>query len=251
MGLDVAQPTRGGELTELMSSWGRLDVAVVVAFGMLVPPAALSIPAAGFVNVHFSLLPRWRGAAPVHRAVLAGEERSGVTLMRMDEGLDTGPTLVATATAIGPSETASMLTERLAGIGGGLLGRWLPAIVSGDVVATPQDGARATTAPKLTSEERWIDPAWHVSRVLAAVRGLDPWPGAWFRHTSGSALRVLEAEPGTLPLGVGEIGHDEERVEVGVGDGSIRILVVQAEGKSPMDASAWIRGRQDGPGRVE
>lgn len=250
MGLDVAQPSRGRELTAILSECGSLDVAVVVAFGMLVPPGALSIPTAGFVNVHFSLLPRWRGAAPVHRAVLAGETRTGVTLMQMDDGLDTGPTLVTTSTAIGPRETASALTERLAVMGGGLLGGWLPAIVGGEVLAIRQDATRATTAPKLRTEERWIDPAWPASRVLAAVRGLDPWPGAWFRHTSGSALRILEAEPGSLSLAVGEVSHEAERVEVGVGHGSVRLLVVQPEGGSPMDASAWMRGRQDGPGRV-
>lgn len=249
LGLTVSQPETGAQLSETVGSVDDIDVAVVVAYGALVRPDVLAMPRFGFVNVHFSILPRWRGAAPVQRAILAGDHRSGVTLMRMDEGLDTGPILATASTAIGSDEDAAELTGRLSEMGAELLETWLRPIVDGGVAPIVQDSSRATTAPKLRSDERWIDVAAPANTVLAAVRGLAPWPGAWAHHETG-ALRVHQAMRGTLGLEPGVLARGSDGLAMGVGDGSILLVEVQPEGKRRMPAVDWARGLAAGLGRL-
>jgi methionyl-tRNA formyltransferase len=249
LGLEIAQPATAAELAEVVASHAPFDVALVVAYGMLIRPMTLSVPKAGFVNVHFSVLPRWRGAAPVQRSILAGDDRTGVTLMQMDEGLDTGPTLATLSTALGPLETGSSLTSRLADLGARMVTAWLPAAAEGRLAAVPQDQASATHAPKLVSTERWIDLERGAVAVLAAVRGLTPWPGAWIRH-DGGAVRIVAARRGSSNLPRGVLKVIDTTLELGTPAGSVELLEVQPEGKRVMGAMDWARGLRDGPGRV-
>lgn len=247
-GIPIAQPEKSSEISRVLAGAGNLDVVVLVAYGKLIRPDALAMPLAGFVNVHFSILPRWRGPAPVQRAVLNGDRRSGVTLMQLDAGLDTGPIWSTATTGIGPKESAVDLTSRLARLGAGLLRRWLEPIVAGAVAASPQSDSQATYAAKIDTDERWMDLTQPTGVILRRIRGLTPWPGAWVNHDEGK-LRILDAEPGDASLRPGEI-RMHHRVEVGTGDGAIVLRRVQPEGKGPMSADAWMRGRQGGPGRL-
>lgn len=249
MGLPVVQPETGGDLRDALVAAGPFDVALVVAFGMLISPSALALAPNRFINVHFSILPRWRGAAPVQRALLAGDERTGVTLMRMDRGLDTGPSLVTVSTAIAPTDDTGSLTARLARVGGGMVEKSMASIVAGGFVAVPQDPKRVTTAPKVRSDERWIDVGGTPRSVLAAVRGLSPWPGAWVRHPSGG-VRIIEAERSDSAVPGGDLALGSEGLVLGVGTGAIRLVRVQPEGKRPMAGADWARGLRDGLGRM-
>lgn len=249
LGLTVSQPETAAQLSETVGRVNDLDVAVVVAYGALVRPEVLAMPRSGFINVHFSILPRWRGAAPVQRAILAGDRRTGVTLMGMDEGLDTGPILATASTAIGTDEDASDLTGRLSEMGARLLETWLDPIVDGRVAPVTQDSSRATTAPKLTTHERWIDIAAPANEVLTAVRGLAPWPGAWAHHDTG-ALRIHRAVPGNLEIEPGVLAHGTGGLELGVGDGSILLVEVQPEGRRRMPGIDWARGLTSGLGHL-
>lgn len=247
MDLPVAQPETSSGLENVLGAVGGFDVALVVAFGMLVSPSALALAPNRFVNLHFSILPRWRGAAPVQRALLAGDDRTGVTVMRMDAGLDTGPSLVTVSTAIAPSDDAASLTARLARIGGDMVGKSLGSI--GGLVAVPQDPDRARTAPKIRSDERWVDLAGTPASVLAAVRGLSPWPGAWVRHDTGG-VRIIEAEDAASPIPSGNLVLGPEGLVLGLGAGAVRLVRVQPEGKRPMSAADWARGLRGDLGRM-
>ena len=246
-GLPVLRPSGRTGLAEALGGVGDFDVGVVVAFGMILRPEVLTIPDRGFVNVHFSLLPRWRGAAPVQRSILAGDDRTGVTLMRMDEGLDTGSIVSTWSTAIGVDEDAGVLTDRLAVGGAGLLAANLAAYVEGRIATTRQDDTRATYAHKLDSEERWIGPGHTVDQVERAVRALVPWPGAWIRHASGP-IRLRRAERSDIAPPPGEIEVQDNGVVCGFADGGVRVDQVQPTGKQPMNARDWIRGLRAGPG---
>ncbi|MFP5331361.1 MAG: methionyl-tRNA formyltransferase [Acidimicrobiia bacterium] len=244
-GLPVLTPASRTELTGLLSSIGPVDVGVVVAYGMILRPEHLAWPARGFVNIHFSLLPRWRGAAPVQRAVLAGDERTGVTLMVMDQGLDTGGVLANWSTAIGTTEDAAALTDRLAAGGAGLLASELQAWVDGRVAIAPQDDKAATYADKLTSDERWIRPTMSVAVAGRAVRGLTPWPGAWIDH-DGGPVRILAATPTEIAPGIGRIEVDGDTVVLGFEGGGLRVWRLQPAGKRAMNPADWVRGLRSG-----
>jgi methionyl-tRNA formyltransferase len=248
MGLDVVRPKTADDLRDALAGIGRIEVGLVVAYGMILRPEVLAVSTHGFLNVHFSLLPRWRGAAPVQRAVMAGDTRTGVSLMEMDEGLDTGPVLVTHSTAIGPKEDADGLTRRLAVMGGELVTRWLPRLDR--LAPAPQTEELATLAPKLRTEERWLDPATtRVDDAIAAVRGLTPWPGAWVRHATGR-LRLREVGRGTIDGPPGTLRVVDGALELGVTDGSIRLDVVQPEGRRAMRGIDWARGRGPDLGSV-
>jgi methionyl-tRNA formyltransferase len=249
-GLTVFQPPTTAELSVLLLDLPPVDVAVVVAFGMLIRPDALAVPGAGFVNVHFSVLPRWRGAAPVQRAIMAGDARTGVTLMRLDAGLDTGPILSTLTTAVAPDEDTPALTRRLAEAGGTLLAEVLSDIVEGRVVAVPQDERAASFAPRIHGDERWLDLDAPRAEILRRIRGLRPWPGTWVRHAD-IGVRLLEADPSDDLLPVGQMKVIDGAVVVGVADGGLRLRRVQPEGRRPMDAADWLRGVRGGPGRLE
>ena len=219
------------------------DCCPVVAYGALVPPAALSIPPRGWVNLHFSLLPAWRGAAPVQHAVLHGDEVTGASVFELEEGLDTGPVYGVMTEQVRPRDTSGDLLERLAAAGAGLLVATLDGIERGEVVAVPQPADGVTLAPKLGPEDAhvgWDQPAFHVDRL---VRACTPAPGAWttWRGERVGLGPVEPAGPSDLAPGVVSAGRSE--VLVGCGDGqAVRLGEVRPAGKRPMAADAWARG---------
>ncbi len=247
LGLTVAQPSGSGEVEAILAESGPLDVGVVVAFGMLIKPGALARPAHGMLNVHFSLLPRWRGAAPVARALMAGDPMSGVTIIELDENLDTGPVLTAQAIDIKHAETAGELTDRLAGLGGELLTRVLPAYLDGDLVQVPQVDDGVTYAAKLTPDDRPIRPQMPSLEAINRIRGLSPSPGATL-DLDGEPHKVLRAraseqspEPGVYRVFGG--------IPVaGVVDGGVELVEIQPPGGRLMSGAEWARGRRNQSG---
>jgi methionyl-tRNA formyltransferase len=236
LGLAVRTPQRARELTDEVAALAA-DVGVVVAFGQILPQALLDTTRLGFVNVHFSLLPRWRGAAPVERAILAGDTETGVGIMQMEAGLDTGPVYAEERTPIGADETSAELGARLVALGTDLLVTTLPNL--GSLVARAQDGD-ATYADKVAPEQFVLDvdrPAVELARV---VRAGNPRPGAWCR-VGGRRIKVLRAAavPSGPPPGV----VDADAV-VGTVDGGLRLVEVQPEGKPTMGAMAWRNGQR-------
>ncbi|MFN8422348.1 MAG: methionyl-tRNA formyltransferase [Anaerolineae bacterium] len=231
------------------------DLVVVAAYGLLLPPAVLDGPPFGALNVHASLLPRWRGAAPIQRAILAGDAETGVTIMRMDEGLDTGPIVAKAATPIGPRETAAELTDRLAALGARLLVDTLPGWFAGTAAAAPQDDAAATHAPRLTRDDGRLDAAEGAAALERRVRAMQPWPGAWLPLSDGTVLKVLRAETVDAGGGRGVADDDDAAARrphrragwpvLRAADGALRLLVVQPPGKGPMAGDAYVRGRPD------
>lgn len=234
LGLAVRTPTRAREVLDDVRSLDA-DVGVVVAFGQLLPPELLESTRHGFVNLHFSLLPRWRGAAPVERAILAGDAETGVCLMQLDEGLDTGPVYDCVRTAIGADETAGELRARLVDLGAALLVERLPGV--GRVLPTPQVGA-ATHAAKLEVAEFRLDPRRPASELARLVRAGNPRPGAW-ATIGGRRMKVLRAHAagGAAPPGL-----IERDGGVGTGEGLLVLDEVQPEGRARMSGAAWLAG---------
>ena len=232
------------------------DAIVVVAYGEILTPDVLDIPRLGAVNVHFSALPRWRGAAPVQRAILDGDEVTGVTVMLMDEGLDTGPILATVETPIGPEEDAGSLGGRLADLGSELLVETLRGLDSGSTEARSQDHASATYAPKLLPDERTIDWSQPADAIVRRVRAFAPEPSAvtTFR---GGRLKVLRA--GTQPVGGYALANVPRKAEIrvseddtpvvhGVGEDAIVLLEVAPAGRKRMTGAEWVRGARIQPG---
>jgi len=221
------------------------DVAVVAAYGLILPKAILDAPRLGCFNVHASLLPRWRGAAPIQRAILAGDRETGVTIMQVDEGLDTGPMLLVGRTPITRDTTAQGLHDTLAAMGGNLMVEALEGVASGTLSPTPQPDTGETYARKLERHEGRLDwslPAEHLER---AVRALNPWPGVWFEH-GGERIKVLAAETVSAEGTPGSVIDD--RLCVGCGTGALRLLRVQKAGKGAVDVDAFLRGYPVPPG---
>jgi methionyl-tRNA formyltransferase len=219
------------------------DVLVVVAYGEILPPEVLNVPAVAPVNVHFSLLPTLRGADPVRRAILAGHDVTGVTTMRMDEGLDTGPILLQAPEKIRPDDDAGTLGQRLATLGAGVLVETLDRLAEGDLEERPQDHGRATAAPKLTPEEEWIDWSEDAEAILRRVRALAPQPGARTRFR-GRVLKVLRAGPADGAGSAGAILEaPKDRLVVAAGEGALRLEEVIPEGRRPMTGAEFARGR--------
>jgi methionyl-tRNA formyltransferase len=250
-GVPVIQPQRLRELEALaqLTAWSP-DLIVVAAFGQILRPAVLDLPPHGCLNVHASLLPRHRGAAPVAAAILAGDAETGVTLMRMDPGLDTGPMLARAALAVRLDDTTETLTGRLAELGAELLSAQLPAYLAGHLTALPQDDSLATYAPQLKKEDGRLDftrPAWELER---RVRAMQPWPGAYAPWPAPGAearvLKILRAvaigetlgPPGTVVVTPG--GPAVAAVE-----GALLLLEVQPPGRRPMPATDFARGARD------
>jgi methionyl-tRNA formyltransferase len=217
-----------------------LDAAVVAAYGLILPPAMLEAPRHGCLNIHASLLPRWRGAAPIQAAVLAGDAESGVTIMQMDSGLDTGPMLLSGAVPIGPRGTASTLHDALQPLGAALVLRALDE--DPPPVAQP-DGV--TYAPKLSRADGRLDWTQPAAALDRRVRAFNPWPGAWCQLGT-DALKVLEAEPVDAAGPAGEILDGV--LTIGCGEGALRLLQVQRSGRAPMDAASFLRGYPMLPG---
>lgn len=246
-GLRVAQPDTAESLIDLLVA-GGYRFGLVVAYGRILTPAMLASTELGFLNVHFSLLPRWRGAAPVERAIAAGDERTGVTLMRLDEGLDSGPIIGEIATPIGPTETGGSLTARLSYLGGSLVDSAVPDYLSGRRHPVPQIETDTSHARRLTKAEAQLDPGWDASRAERTIRAFSPRPTAWLETPDGT-LRVLRAGPTTVPAAPGSIQLHGGDVVAGFQNGAVRLLVVQPEGRRSMDASAWMHGRRGEPVR--
>ena len=221
----------------------EVDAAVVVAYGLILPEGALDAPRLGCLNLHASLLPRWRGAAPIQRAIMAGDSATGVCVMQMEAGLDTGPVLARKTTPIGPEDTARTLHDRLAGIGAALMVETLAALAAGAVSATPQPAAGVTIAAKIGKAEARVDWTRSAAELGAHIRGLSPFPGAWC-EIGGERVKLLMARPedgGGAPGGVsGEVLDD--RLLVACGAGALRLVTLQRAGKEAMDAGAFLQG---------
>ena len=215
-----------------------LDAAVVVAYGLLLPKAILDAPRLGCFNLHGSLLPRWRGAAPIQRAVMAGDTETGVMVMKMDVGLDTGPVLMAERVAIG-RQTSGELSERLARLGADLMVRALSALERGAVTAQPQAEQGVTYAKKIAKEEARIDWSKSAAEIDCLIRGLSPTPGA-FSEVKGERLKILSAEPVRGEGVAGEaIGDD---LTIACGQGALRLVKVQRAGSKAMAAEELLKG---------
>jgi methionyl-tRNA formyltransferase len=215
------------------------DAAVVAAYGLILPAAVLAAPRYGCLNVHPSLLPRWRGAAPIQRAILAGDDETGVTIMEVDEGLDSGPLLLARTVPITATTTAAGLHDSLARIGAALIVEALAGLAAGTLKPRPQPTEGVTYAAKLTREEGRLDWSRPAADLERAVRALNPWPGAWFEHR-GQRIRVLSAE---VEAGSGAPGTVlDDCLTVACGTDALRIDCLQRSGKSPVAAEAFLRG---------
>jgi methionyl-tRNA formyltransferase len=236
--LPVRTPAKSREVVDEVAASGA-ELGVVVAFGQLLPPALLEAVPHGFVNVHFSLLPRWRGAAPVERAMLAGDRETGVCIMALEAGLDTGPIFARERTPIGAQETAGELRARLVAMGTELLVATVPRVPV--LIPEPQTG-EPTYADKLTVEEFELDWERSAEELARVVRAGNPRPGAWTTD-HGTRLKVwraralsacIDAPPGTV------FGH----TRVATGEGALELIEVQPEGRRAMDANAWLAGRR-------
>ncbi|MET7640593.1 methionyl-tRNA formyltransferase [Streptomyces sp. NPDC005438] len=227
------------------------DCCPVVAYGALLPASALSVPRHGWVNLHFSLLPAWRGAAPVQHAVLAGDEVTGASTFQIEEGLDSGPVYGVVTEEVRPRDTSGDLLTRLAFAGAGLLAATMDGIDDGSLKAVPQPDEGVTLAPKLTVEDARVDWATPALRVDRVVRGCSPNPGAWtlFRGER-LKLRSVTPDPEHGPLAPGELSAGKNSVHCGTGSHPVRLEWVQPQGKKPMRAADWARGVRIGSGDV-
>ncbi len=243
LGLPVRTPARLRREAAEHAAFAALDldVAVVAAYGLILPAPMLHAPRRGCLNIHASLLPRWRGAAPIQAAILAGDTESGVTIMQMDAGLDTGPMLLRAAVPITGTTTAAALHDTLAALGATLILRALDA----PPPPQPQPEAGATYAPKLTRADGHLDWTEDATALARRVRALNPWPGT-FSHLDGETLKILaaHAEPGSGEPGIVLDGA----LLVAAGNGALRLVRVQAPGRAPLDAAAFLRGRPIPPG---
>jgi methionyl-tRNA formyltransferase len=240
LGIPVATPEsfRDGQVLVDFAAL-EIDAAVVVAYGLILPRAALDAPRLGCFNLHASLLPRWRGAAPIQRAIMAGDAVTGVCVMAMDAGLDTGPVLACRETPIGAQDTARTLHDRLAGIGAALMVETLAALAAGEVSTTPQPAAGVTYAAKIGKAEARVDWTRSAATLDAHIRGLSPSPGAWC-EIGGERVKLLMAMPEDGAGDPGEVLDD--RLLVACGAGALRIVTLQRAGKGAMAAATFLRG---------
>ena len=217
----------------------KLDAAVIAAYGLILPKAVLDAPRLGCFNIHASLLPRWRGAAPIHRAILAGDCETGITIMRMDEGLDTGDIVCREAVPIADDTTAETLHDALAALGARMIVAALERVAAGTARARPQPEDGVCYAKKLSREEGRIDWTRSAAELARAVRAYTPWPGAWFKH-DGQRVKVLAAVPASGRGAPGTILDD--RLTVACGEGALRLLTVQRSGRGPVATDSFLRG---------
>jgi methionyl-tRNA formyltransferase len=249
-GIPVLTPTtlKSGEAEKAFRAH-RADAAIVVAYSLILPKAILQAMPLGAYNIHASLLPRWRGAAPIHRAVMAGDADSGVTIMKMEEGLDTGPIAMAERIAIGGDMTAGELHDALARLGGDLMVRALAAMEKDALQLTPQPAEGVTYADKIDKAETRIDWAkpWH--GVHDHIRGLSPFPGAWFEFVGESQPLRVKVLRSTRGQGSGAPGTVlDHHLHIACGEGAIRLVELQRAGKQAMKAEEFLRGTTLVPG---
>jgi methionyl-tRNA formyltransferase len=246
-GLPVLQPERlkNDAFVDALKGLDA-DLGVVAAYGKILTDAILAVPRLGMINVHASLLPRYRGAAPVHRAIIAGERETGVTIMRVVKALDAGPMLTRVVRAIGPDETSEEVERDLARLGAGLLVSTTDALAAGEARESPQDDQAATYAHRVTKDDGVIDWSWPAERVHDLIRGLHPWPHA-FTFLHGMRLILLkstpssggaEGDPGTILEAAGD------KLIIAAGVGSVEVQQIQAEGKRPMNTREFLAGHR-------
>ncbi|MBT6608883.1 MAG: methionyl-tRNA formyltransferase [Rhodospirillaceae bacterium] len=253
IGIDVRTPANFKNLDDIQAFLDlELDAAVVVAYGLILPPALLSAPRLGCINVHASLLPRWRGAAPIQRAILADDEKTGVSIMAMDEGLDTGAVYAVEDVLIGAETTATTLHDELSALGAKMMPTVLADIDAGTLEARPQSVEGVIYANKLSRDESRIDWRAPAAQIERAVRALNPWPGVWFEYsgTDGPArIKVLDGNviadapagsPGTVVA---------EPLVIACAADAFRVERLQRPGKGPMEAEPFLRGFPIAPGR--
>ncbi|GEO81695.1 methionyl-tRNA formyltransferase [Pararhodospirillum oryzae] len=240
LGLPVFTPARLRDPAD-QAAFGALDadVAVVAAYGLILPGAILEAPRLGCVNIHASLLPRWRGAAPIQRAIEAGDSESGITLMQMDEGLDTGAMLALERVPIGPETTAASLHDALSALGARMIGPALEALAAGSLTARPQPEDGITYAAKIDKAEARLDWSRPASVIDHQARAFSPFPGAWF-PLGKDRVKVLmtRAEPGQGAPGT----VLDDGLLVACGEGAVRLVTLQRAGRAPMAAEAFLRG---------
>ncbi|MBM3731912.1 MAG: methionyl-tRNA formyltransferase [Acidimicrobiia bacterium] len=248
LGIPVRTPKSLRDGTE-QESFARLkaDAAVVAAYGLILPRPVLEAPRLGCLNIHASLLPRWRGAAPIQHAILAGDAETGITIMQMDEGLDTGAILLAEKIPINPTTTAGELHDALGDLGARLIVRAIEGVAAGMLAATPQPKDGVTYAAKLSRDEGRLDWRRPAAELARAVRAFDPWPGTWFEK-DGERIKVLAAEvvegrgaPGTVLNGSPAIA---------CGAGALHLVTLQRAGRATMTAAEFLRGFPLPPGTV-
>ena len=249
LSIEVAQPESASELLEAVVAKGKFDLGVVVAYGRILKPEILELPHKGLLNVHFSLLPRWRGAAPVERALMAGDPMSGVTIIKLDEGLDTGGVLTAQAVDIAEGENGGDLIGRLAFLGARLVADVIPGYLAGEVEPVPQTDEGLEYAAKITSEDRVLSIEAEPGDFVNRIRALAPKPGATL-DIDGETFRILQArvlEEGPVQ---GQWTASSGAMIAGIGSGAVEITVMQPPGKKPMDSAAWLRGARKDQGKV-
>lgn len=241
-GIPVFQPEklRRPEAIAQLKQW-EADVYVVAAFGQILPQEVLDIPKHGSLNVHASLLPRWRGAAPIQAAIRAGDKETGVTIMKMDAGLDTGPILTQRVVPIAPDETGQSLHDRLAVVGAELLIETLPGYLSGEIVPQPQDDSRATHAPLLKKEDGHIDWTQSAEAIERMVRAFTPWPGT-YTFWNGRQLKIHSGVHGAGEAEPGRVIERDGRIAIGTGSGLYYPLQVQLEGRKQIPIEDFVRG---------
>lgn len=242
LGIDVIHATRVDQAVTAKIAAAAPDVAAIVAYGGLIPRGALDIPRHGWINLHFSLLPAWRGAAPVQRAVIAGDDVTGAVTFLLEEGLDTGPVFGTLTETVRPEDTAGALLERLSHSGAVLLVQTLSAVEAGKAAPQPQAGD-VSLAPKLTIEDGrldWNQPALAIGR---RARGVTPEPGAW-TTLDGQRVKLepVRLRPGTHGLAPGAVALDGNAVQVGTGSHAVELTRIQPSGKKMMTAADWARG---------
>ena len=245
-GVEVRQPKslRSEEEFAALAAFGP-EVVVVAAYGLFLPPETLEVPPLGCLNIHPSLLPRYRGPSPVVTAILNGDEETGVTIMKLDEGMDSGPILAQERVSIDEEETTPVLTRRLFDLGADLLVDTLPRWSSGKIQATPQDESRATFTSLVKKEDGEIDWIDDAARIARMVRAYEPWPGT-FTYWDGRLLKILgatsmagDAQPSQV------VALNDGRIGVGTGDGLLAVSNLQSEGRRPSDAQDFVRGYPD------
>lgn len=246
-GLRVLQPTalsKSAPAEASSEAWGEPpDLMVVVAYGLLLPRWLLEWPRLGAINIHASLLPRWRGAAPIQHAILAGDTETGISIMKMDAGLDTGPVYARKTLAIGPAETGGTLHDRLARLGADLLSATLPGVLGEELSPEPQDAAAATYAPKIHKSDAVADWAQTAMELERRVRAFNPWPVCETSTADGKRVRIWEAEvvSGTPNAPAGSVvSAGREGIDVATGEGVLRILRLQAPSGKAMSAADYL-----------
>ncbi|MFM1847783.1 MAG: hypothetical protein RL417_1257 [Pseudomonadota bacterium] len=254
-GISVLQPERirknEGEFLAALSALGPFEIGVVIAFGQILPEAVLHLPRHGCINVHGSILPRWRGAAPIQRAIMSGDRETGVCLMEMEAGLDTGPVFSEHRLPINPDDTFGSLHDKLAAAGAMLLKSDLLRIIGGALCSTPQATEGITYAQKVLGTDQIIDWSRSAVDIAQQIRGLDPVPGAT-TFLDGKRLKLFSPEVSLSPspLTPGEIGVFNGQLSIGCGNGILSPREVQPEGKRRMSVREWLNGVQFAPGAV-